>query len=95
MPIGQLPDAVQTGMIIFPPFHSAMLFRQILMEKSFEAASAAGASELDIAEVSELLGVTFSFGNFEITPVISVLYLIAAGLLFFGLSAMKTRKLGK
>jgi multidrug/hemolysin transport system permease protein len=92
MPIGQLPNAVQTIMVIFPPFHSAMLFRQILMKKSLEAAYVATAGELDTAALSELLGASYRFGAFEITPLMSVMYLIIAGLVFFGLSFIKMRK---
>ena len=95
MPIGQLPQAVQYGMVLFPPFHAAMLFRQILMGYSFDVIYAAGASAADIAELSDLLGATFRFGDFVITPVMSVLYLAAAGLVFFGLSVMQMRKLEK
>jgi multidrug/hemolysin transport system permease protein len=95
MPIGQLPNVVQYAMIAFPPFHSAMLLRQILMESSLETAYAAAPSEVSIAELSDLLGATFRFGGFEITPLMSVLYLVAAGLVFFGLSVIKMRNLGR
>ena len=95
MPIGNLPNAVQTIMAMFPPFHSAMLFRQILMEKPLEAAYLATSGEIDPGEISEILGATFSFGSFEITPLISVAFLMLSGMLFFGLSIMKMRKLEK
>jgi len=95
MPIGNLPNAVQTIMVLFPPFHSAMLFRQILMEKPLEAAYYATSGELDVIGIQEVLGVTFNFGDFEIAPIISVLYLAVAGLLFFGLSVIKMKKLRK
>jgi len=95
MPIGQLPTAVQYAMVAFPPFHAAMLFRQILMGYAFDTLYAEGASRADIAAASDLLGATFSFGDFTITPLMSVLYLAVAGVVFFGLSVMKMRKLGR
>lgn len=91
MPIGNLPNAIQNVMVVFPPFHSAMLFRQILMSKPLDAAYQATSGEIDIEEIKEILGVTFSFGDFIITPAMSVLYLVIAGLLFYGLSVMKMR----
>lgn len=93
MPIGNLPNAVQTIMVLFPPFHSAMLFRQLLMVKPLEAAYYATLGELDVLGIKEILGVSFSFGDFEITPIMSVLYLVVAGSVFFGLSVMKMRNL--
>jgi len=95
IPIGILPNAVQTVMVIFPPFHSAMLFRQVLMEKPLGSAYTAAAGGFDVEYMQELLGASFSFGDFEITPIISVLYLIVTGLLLFGLSVVKSRKLKK
>jgi len=93
MPIGQLPTAVQYVMVAFPPFHSAMLYRQILTPWSLDYTYIASAGELDIVATNELLGTTFSFGDFQITPIMSVGYLVISGLLFFWLSTMKMRKL--
>jgi multidrug/hemolysin transport system permease protein len=95
MPIGNLPNAVQTVMVFFPPFHSAMLFRQILMKKPLEAACRAASGDIDIMGIQEMLGAVYSFGDFVITPFMSVLYLVISGLVFFGLSVIKMRKMGK
>jgi len=93
MPIGQLPTAVQYVMIAFPPFHSAMLYRQILTPWSIDYTYIASGGELNIAELNELLGTTFSFGDFQITPIMSVGYLVISGLVFYWLATMKMRKL--
>ncbi|MCL2406903.1 MAG: ABC transporter permease [Defluviitaleaceae bacterium] len=94
MPIGQLPSFVQYIMIVFPPYHSAMLFRQILMSEPLAAAYYTYGSET-VAELQGLLGVTFNIGNFEVTPIISVVYLAATAVLFFCLSVLNMRKLSK
>ncbi|MCL1885006.1 MAG: ABC transporter permease [Defluviitaleaceae bacterium] len=93
MPIGNLPNPVQNIMILFPPFHSAMLFRQILMDTPLQSAYTASYGTLDTHELSRILGSTFSFGDFEITPLISILFLLASGAFFFWLSVMKMKKL--
>jgi len=92
-PMGILPNAVQTAMVLFPPFHSAMLFRQILMERPIQAAYLATHGELDTAHIKEIWGVTYSFGDFGVTPIMSVCYLVAAGVLFFGISVVNMRRL--
>ena len=95
MPIGNLPNAVQNVMVLFPPFHSAMLFRQILMEKPLEAAYIATSGEIDIAGIQEVLGAIFSFGDFVVTPLMSVAYLVISGLLFFCGSVVRMRRLDR
>jgi multidrug/hemolysin transport system permease protein len=95
MPVGNLPSAVQYTMVAFPPFHSAMLFRQILMEIPVETAYLASAGELDVVQLHEVLGVFFRFGDFTVTPFVSVVYLIVSGLFFYGLSVINMHKLGK
>jgi multidrug/hemolysin transport system permease protein len=95
MPIGNLPNAVQTVMVLFPPFHSAMLFRQILMEKPLQAAYQATSGEIDIVGIREILGAMYSFGDFVITPLISVAFLVVSALLFYGLSVMNMKKMSR
>ena len=107
MPIGNLPTAVQYLIMIFPPAHAARLFRQILMERPMEIAEQASrvyemyegqyvlASYLDLQGLKEVLGVVFNFGNFEISALMSVLYLVITGIVFFMLSLVTLRKSGQ
>ena len=105
MPIGQLPAAVQYVMVAFPPFHGAMLFRQIIMDAPMSALEyaygAVHATEypyevmFNRAEIEEVLGVTFSFGDFQITPIMSVAYLAVSAVIFYWLAAARMKKLGK
>ena len=96
MPVGNMPTAMQTVVMLFPPSHAAMLFRQILMEKPMETALASAPPDtLDLAALQDVLGVVFTFGDFEITPVMSIAFMLASSILFFGLSVMKIRKAGR
>jgi len=95
VPISMLPNALQTVMLLFPPFHSAMLFRQILMQKPLENAYYASMGEVDIYQIKENLGASFNFGDFEITPIISIAILLLSSVVFFVLSARRMRKLDR
>lgn len=85
MPIGSFDGLLSYLMMSFPPSQSAMLFRQILMDQPLSQVPDADAWR-------QILGAAFSFGNFEITPLISILYLLATTLLFFGLSVFNMKK---
>jgi len=94
MPIGNAPGAVQVVMMLFPPSHAATLFRQILMERPMELALYGAPIEI-AQEINETLGVVFTIGDFEITPMVSIIYMVFFAVVFFGLSAMQMRKTGK
>ena len=94
MPIGIVPGAVQVVMMLFPPSHAAMLFRQILMEHPMQCAFE-GAPAGYLESLQQTLGIVFSFGEVEIAAVASVAYLMASAILFFGLSVVNVRKSGK
>ena len=95
MPIGQLPGPIQTIIMIFPPSHAAMLYRRILMERPLEAAMTAAPEAMDWVQLKQTLGVVFTFGDFEITPIMSIVYLAVSAVVFFGLSVMKVGKGGE
>jgi multidrug/hemolysin transport system permease protein len=93
IPIGVLPNFVQTIIKLFPPSHATSLLRRILMERPLEIAfEGVPAHVFDAQALKETLGVIYKFGDFEITPIISVLYLTFIAILFFGLSAINMRK---
>jgi multidrug/hemolysin transport system permease protein len=82
LPIGNLPEAVRWIIKLFPPSHAASLLRQVMMKealyKSFANVPTKYASEL-----KEFLGVTFRYGDWEVTASASIGILIAAGILFY------------
>ena len=85
IPIGQLPEGVQTVIKLFPPSHSALLLRQVIMEDAFKTGFAGAPVEL-VNGFKEMLGVTFKVGDHMVAPLTSILILIASGILFLGLS---------
>ncbi|MEA5048820.1 MAG: ABC transporter permease [Eubacteriales bacterium] len=87
IPIGQLPEGVQWVIKLFPPSHSAMLLRQVVMEQPLTQ-SFAGVPDQYLTEFKELMGVTFKIGDTVVTPTLSVVILIASGILFLGLSIL-------
>lgn len=87
IPIGQLPAGVQTVIKLFPPSHSALLLRQVIMEDAMKT-SFAGAP-VEMAEgFKEMLGVTFKVGDSTIEPLASIAILVGAGILFLILAML-------
>ncbi len=87
LPIGSLPEAVQWVVKVFPPSHSAVLFRQVMMADALDQ-TFAGIPGSYLVEFKESMGVTFYFGETAVTPVMSILILVISGLLFLGLSVL-------
>lgn len=91
LPIGALPETVQTVIKIFPVSHAASLFRRVLMEdgmsKVFDGVSA---DYLD--GFKEYMGVTFRFGGYEVTPSVSILILAGTAVVFYCLSILNMSK---
>ena len=94
IPIGILPSAVQIVIMLFPPAHAAMLFRRVLMVQPLNNTFMYAPPDIIPNEemIKETLGVVFRLGNMEITPIMSIAYLILIALLFFGLSVINIRK---
>lgn len=87
LPIGALPPPVQMVIKVFPVSHAASLFRQVMMESSMQI-SFEGIPTDYLQEFREYMGVTFSFGGYEVTPIVSILILLSTMILFFLLSLL-------
>jgi multidrug/hemolysin transport system permease protein len=85
IPIGQLPEGVQWVIKLFPPSHSALLLRQVIMGDALTT-SFAGAPAEALNSFKELMGVTFKIGETVVTPMLSITILIVSGLFFLALS---------
>jgi multidrug/hemolysin transport system permease protein len=85
IPIGSLPAPVQTIIKLFSASHAASLFRQVLMEAPMQA-SFAGVPLNHLLEFKEYMGVTFSFGAWEVTPLVSMAILAGTAVIFYGLA---------
>jgi multidrug/hemolysin transport system permease protein len=87
LPIGQLPEGVQTVVKAFPITHGAALLRQIMMKVPMSVTFANVPAEY-VQEFEEELGVTLSFGNSTVSPAVSIAILVVSGALFFILAAI-------
>lgn len=91
LPIGTLPDAVQTVVKVVPASHAAALFRQVVMQAPIDA-SFSGAPKEALDGFNSMMGVSYQFGDFTVTPLLSMAYLAFTGLLFFGLAMWNMSK---
>jgi multidrug/hemolysin transport system permease protein len=88
IPLGSLPDAVQTVIKIFPISHAAALFRQIMLEAPM-ASTFANAPLQTISGFKQAMGVVFYAGNKELSPLINIMVLLATGVIFYILGAIR------
>jgi len=94
IPLGTLGEGVQRVMMLFPPSHAALLFRQVLTDSPIQTTFEGLPYEAS-AEFMERMGITYSFDSFEATPLISMLILAGTALVFYGLSMLNMRRLSK
>lgn len=87
LPIGSLPDTVQTVIKIFPASHGAALFRQVLMEEPLRV-SFHGIELKYLNEFKEYMGITYNFGGHMVSPFVSVLILMGTSVVFYYLSVL-------
>ncbi len=94
MPIGALPTSVQKIISIFPPAHSASIFRKIFMEKPMQIVFQ-GAPARVAAETRRFFGIDLYWNEQMISPWFSVTYLLISGFIFLIIgiliSSRKTR----
>ena len=83
LPIGSFPEAVQWIVKLFPVSHGALLFRNIMMKSVMDRAFD-GVPVSVVKEIKEELGILYMFGDKEITPALSIGFMAAVALIFFG-----------
>jgi multidrug/hemolysin transport system permease protein len=83
IPIGQLPSGVQHLIRLFPVSHVASLARQIMMEKPLQDVFSGAPTPQLRADMETFLGVTYTIGGHQITPLMSIVYIILTGIVFF------------
>lgn len=91
IPIGNLPGAVQTAIRLFPPSHSAVLFRKIMMEQA-EKITFAGAPQQALEGFRLQMGIAFKVGDTILSSHGSFLYVLLFMVLFFVLSLLKLQR---
>ncbi|MEN6351688.1 MAG: ABC transporter permease [Syntrophomonas sp.] len=85
LPIGNLPEAAQYVVKLFPPSHGAALFRQVMLEQPI-GITFSGIPLEQLESFKEYAGVIYSFGGHTVTPVGSVAILAGTAVLFYLLS---------
>lgn len=95
LPIGVLPEALQTAIKFIPATHAAALMRQIIMEAPLAQVFSLAPPAARL-EFSTIFGVQLFLNNKEILPLTMLAVIGGSGLLFLALSIirMSRRKLG-
>ncbi len=94
IPIGGLPDYIQSVVKLFPVSHSAALFRQVLMDGPLLDAFSNSPSELKQAFQIDM-GILYEINGKKTSILFSVLYLCGTTLLFFVLSLLVLKRKNK
>ena len=85
LPIGSVSNFVQVIIKLFPVSHAVLLLRQVIMEEQLAVAFGNAPTQY-LTDFNELMGVTFKFNDYTVTPLVSITILIVTALLFYGLS---------
>lgn len=91
LPIGTLPEAVQTVVKLFPVSHAAALMRQVVMATPSDIVFA-GAPQQALDGFNSMMGVSFKLGELTVTPLMSIAFLAITGMLFYALAMVKMAK---
>ena len=92
VPMGILPNAIQTIIKFVPISHGAVLLRQVLMETPLNNVFAMAPAEAK-SHYMEYNGVMFKAGDSEISAAVMLLVLAGSGLLFFILSVFRASRM--
>jgi multidrug/hemolysin transport system permease protein len=84
VPVGALPESVQMVVKCFPMSHAAVLLRRTMMAEPMSAAFS-GAPPQVVEEFEHMMGFTFKFGDTVVTPLTSVVVLLASAIVFFAI----------
>ena len=85
IPIGVLPDTVQSIIKLFPISYSGMLLRQVMMQQPI-AVSFSGVPAQAVDSFRLEMGVIYQFAGNTVSALTGVLILLVTALLFYGLS---------
>ncbi len=91
LPMGMLPEGVQTILKCMPFLHGASMFRNVFTE-SLLADTFAGLPAEVMAEYSEVMGITVSFGDKAVLTAYQVACLVVCGMIVLILSGVVMKK---
>ena len=95
IPIGQLPEAVQWVIRLFPMSHGASMYRQVMADDML-AGLFEHAPPGTLSEFRYVFGIVFSYGDFTSGFWFSAMVLLVTSVVFYGLSlvVMKRKRRG-
>jgi multidrug/hemolysin transport system permease protein len=88
VPIGILPNFIQSLILLVPATHGASVMRQLYMARSMELAFAGAPADV-VSEFSQIYGITLHLGGKPIEIPVMLIFIFASGVLFFGLSVAR------
>ena len=91
MPIGVLPEWVQWIIKCFPTSHGASIIRQIMMNDALEKGFANAPSSV-LEEFQSMLGITYTFGDYTVSNLVSIGILVVTGAVFYALGVINISK---
>lgn len=91
IPIGSLPSGIQKAIMIFPPSHSGLILKKILMEKPLDKVFHNAPIE-QINAYKENYGIDFIVGGKNVSIGVSVLYMLIITAIFFILTLIIRKK---
>lgn len=91
IPMGSLPEGVQTVLKCLPVLHGCSMFRSVLTKPISEVAFE-GAPQQFITECNREMGTTVVFGDNEISPMIQLAILLICGIIFIAAATLISRK---
>lgn len=94
VPMGNLPEAVQWVIKLFPVSHAGVLMRSVMLERPMEV-SFAGAPADIVADFTQSMGVVYHFGSYKVESWLSIVILLMTTVLFFGLSLLNLSRKSK
>ncbi len=91
LPMGMLPENVQTVIKCFPMVHGSSFLRSIFTEQIITETFSNCPKEL-VEEYKEYMGMTVTFNNEVISDVFKVALLLISGIIFIGISAIMQKR---
>lgn len=94
LPIGSLPEYVQSIIKVFPTAHSAVLLRQLFLQEPLKV-SFNGLPPEYLEGFKESVGIVFKINNSTLLPIHHILFMLIITILFFILTVVKLSKTSK
>lgn len=85
LPVGNLPQAVQWVVKLFPVSHAGAALRQVMMKVPMEVSFKGAPAQL-ITQFEEGMGVVYRFEDYVAEPAVHLLVLVGSALVFLGIA---------